>query len=208
MTPQDAITEARDILLDTDSTSYRQSDPELLRYFNEGLLAASVLAPHLFITSGDLTCQAISAEQIVAFTDAQRFVSVLRVKGGNAVTECDKSSLDRYLPGWQSMTGDVAVNWMKSNKADPRRFYVYPPAPSAGQTLVVEYVKIPPAYLLTDTVTVLPPTAKPALVNYIVARAESKDDEHVNSNRAMTHMGLFNEFFAPGQKPQAPQQGA
>lgn len=201
MTPQDIITTARHILLDNDplgSSAYRQSDSELLIYVNEAVAEASVLAPQFFLAGGDLTCIQGVAEQTVDYADAQRFVAVLKVKNGNSVNEADLETFDRYDPSWSNADAGPAVNWMKATNGDPRRFYIYPKAPP-GQILEILYVRNPDVYSLTDTITQLPDAARTALANYVVARAESKDDEHVNSGRAVAYFTLFRQFFQPQQ---------
>lgn len=196
MTPQDIITEARDILTDTDPLGYRQSDAELLRYVNAALNEVADLAPNFYTTVGDFTCQGLATEQTLSFADARKFIRVLRIKNGKAVTECDMDTLDRYDPSWSLATAGPADNWMGASNADLKRFYISPPAPN-GQVLEVLYVKNPATYALTDTITELPSTVKPALVNYVVGMSESKDDEHVISGRAVAFLTLFRNFFAP-----------
>lgn len=205
MTPQDIITEARLILLDNDPLGYRQSDSELLLYVNEALNEIADLAPSYYQTVGDFTCQGLSSEQTLSFSDARRFQRVIRIKNGTAVPECDMDTLDRYDPAWSLAAAGPAVNWMSGSNEDQRRFYITPPAPN-GQVLEVQYVKNPATYALTDTIGELPSTCRPALANYVVGRSESKDDEHVNSGRAVAFLTLFRNYFAP-PAPAIPKRG-
>jgi hypothetical protein len=66
---------------------------------------------------------------------------------------------------------------------------VYPPAP-ADQIVEVLYVRIPSEYAI-DADTGLPAIYGDAITDYIVYRAESRDDEHVNSNRAAQFLASF-----------------
>ncbi len=186
----DAITVARGILQDTDSTNYRYSSADLLLYGNDALDAMTLLAPHLFYTDGDVTCIEGSALQTISFDDALSLVKVRRIKNGNAVVQADPETLDAFDSSWQEASNAAAVNWFPVAN-DPMRFMIYPPAPT-GQILEVVYVRIPTEYALTDD-TGLPTTYKDAVADYIVYRAESRDDEHVNSNRAAQFLTSFQQ---------------
>lgn len=197
MTPQDIINEARNLLQDTDSTVFRQSNDELLDYVNDALNEASHLAPNLFFTTGDLTCVSGQTEQTLTFSDAQGLVEVIRIKDGKAVHPMDMMVMSRFHPEWAAEDAGEAINWCRF-AGDPLRFYLYPKAP-VNQVIEVIYVKNPSTYALTDSITELPPASKPALANYVIYRAESKDDEHVNSQRAIAHYNLFSGYFKPTQ---------
>lgn len=187
-TPADLISTARYTINDT-TAAYRNSDAELLSYFNAGVLEISMLDPALFVSIGDLPCSAGDVEQAVTFSDAQAIFDVLCIHGGAAVRKVDMASLDSFRPGWRTDAAGAATNWM-TKPNDRLRFFIYPPAP-ASQTLDVMYVRIPATLGLTDTIAEVPAYCYPALIDYIVFRAESKDDEHVNSNRASGHYQSF-----------------
>lgn len=194
MTPQSIITLARDPLNDTDGAAYRQSDAELLRAVNAGIKEVAIILPGLFSTVGDMTCVA-GAEQAVTFTDVQTLQNVLCIHGGNALTQFDRASLDAFKPAWRTDTPAAAQQWSPI-EGDPLRFLVYPPA-VLGQVLDVQFVRIPTEYALTDTITELPATLESALAKYVVYWAESKDDEHVNSGRAVANYQSFVALIKP-----------
>lgn len=174
-----AIAIARGILNDPIATRY--SDVDLLQYANDALDVMTKLTPQLFYTDGDVACIAGSAMQTVSYDDALALVDVRRIKNGNAVLPGDRATLDAFSPGWQAATGAAAVNWMPVAD-DPVRFLIYPPAPT-NQTLEVVYVRIPPEYSGTAD-TGIPISYADAVADYIVHRAESRDAEHVISQRA------------------------
>ena len=200
MTPREIIKEARYIFLDTDTASLRQSDEELLLYVNGALKEASHLAPNLFFTTGDFTCEHGKTEQIATFDDAQTLFDVIRIKDGNYVQAMDWDFMNRFVPEWQTLPEGAALNWTRT-AGDPLRFYIYPKSP-VNQVLEVLYVKNPDEYTLDQPITELPPASKPALANYVIYRAESKDDEFVNNARALAFYNLFSTYF----RPAAPQQ--
>lgn len=184
MTPQDAITTARYILNDTDTVAPRQTNAELLGYFNDGLKEISSLQPSVYTVIGDLTCTPGSCEQAVTFPDAQAIVKALCIHGGAALTPFDIPTMDAFNPSWRADTAAVATQWSKY-AGQPLRFFIYPKAPATAQVLDISYIRNPTVHALTDTVTEIPSSFMPALVDYIVHRAESKDDEHVQSGRAV-----------------------
>lgn len=202
MTPADIIAEARYILNDIDSVYYRQEDAELLLYVNDAIREASRLAPELFFDVKDYTC-IDGSEQALSFTDSQALVGVIRIKNGAAVHLCDMTALSQFNPDWGTVTAGASVNWMKTTGDDPLTFYVYPKA-TAGQVLEVKHVKVPTVYALNDPITELPDSSRTALANYVCSRTETKDDEHVDTGRAVALYNLFAGYF----KPQQPQEGA
>jgi hypothetical protein len=189
MSPQSIIDFARTVINDTDSVLYRQSNDELLGYVNDGLKEASVLSPEHFKSTGDFFCVAGETEQAISFTDAQRLLDVVRIKGGAVVHAMDFVSMSQFNPGWSTDTAGPAQNWARIGN-DPLRFYIYPKAP-ASQILEVTYIRNPATYLIGDSITEAPESWQPALADYVIYRAESKDDEHVNSGRAVSHYQAF-----------------
>lgn len=193
MTPRDIIQQARYLTLDTDSVVPRQSDDELLSYVTEGLREACILRPDLFSTVGDMTCVAGQCEQSITFLDAVRLLDVLCIHGGRAITPMDRAAMDLFRPNWRADAAGPAQHWSMLN-GDPLQFFIYPKAP-AGQVLDVRYVRNPGVYALGDTIGDLPASYLPALADYVVYRAESKDDEHVLTQRAAAHYAAFKSKF-------------
>lgn len=189
MTPQDIINKARIVLNDTDAAGYRQEDPELLAWVNAGLKEVAVLRPDLFQAVGHIECAADTVEQSIPFASAQRLVTVIGVHDGPAVTPFDLASMQAFSRNWKQATAGEARQW-SSHPSDPLRFYCYPKAP-AGQLLDVLFVKNPAQVGLADPIIDVPLTFESALVDYVVYRAESKDDEHVTSQRATSSYNAF-----------------
>jgi hypothetical protein len=190
MTPQTIIQTARQVVNDNDSAGYRQSDPELLKYVNDGLKEACNLSPDTFLTTGDFVCTAGQTEQRITFADAKELRQVIRIKDGKAVHPMDMEAMSAFNPDWASDTAAAAQNWTRF-AGDPLRFYLYPKAPAQMQTLEVSYVKNPDEYALNDTIGDVPATWESALADYVIYRVESKDDEHVISARAVSHYNAF-----------------
>lgn len=192
MTPESVILTARDVVNDTDSAVFRQSNDELVRYFNLGLKEASILMPDNFKTTGDYSCTAGATEQAVTYPDAQEFIGVVRIKNGKAVHAMDFDSMQKFNPDWASDAAGPAQNWAKI-PGEKLRFYLYPKAPVEMQVLEVIYIRNPQEYTLNDVVEDVPETWAVALAWYIIHMAEMKDDEHANSGRAVTAYKRFSE---------------
>lgn len=189
-TPQDIITTARYILNDTDAIAPRQSTTELLGYFNDGLREIAAIQPALYTEIGDLTCIINTCEQAIPYTSAQAVVDVLCIADGDAITPFDIPTMNAFNPGWRTDTGGPAVQWSKY-PGQPMRFFIYPKAPATTQVLNVSYLKNATVHALTDPITEIPSSYFPPLVDYVVYRAEFKDDEHANSGRAAAAYQAF-----------------
>lgn len=185
LTLQSPITTARTILNDPNGVRY--SDADLLRYANDALDALAKLAPQLFYERTTHTCAAGVFQQLAVATSLA-LVNVHRVVNGNVVTPVDATTLDLYDPSWRSSTAGAAKHWMKDSD-DRRSFIVYPPA-SAGQSLEITHVKVPGEYAVGDN-TGIPMSYSDPIADYVVYRAESRDEEHVVSARAAQFLASF-----------------
>tara|TARA_R110000868_G_scaffold102106_3_gene281227 strand:- start:321 stop:917 length:597 start_codon:yes stop_codon:yes gene_type:complete len=192
MTPQDIITEVRYLINDTNilSSGYRQSDTELLSYVNGALKECAVLQPSYYASIGDVACTAGQCEQGIEFSDAAALLEVLGIHEGAVLTPFDLAAMNAYNPGWKTDTAAAARQWSRFPN-DPLKFYVYPKAPATSQVLDVRYVRVPEEFALTETITELPNVLQSALVNYVVFRAESKNDESVATGRATAFYQAF-----------------
>lgn len=182
MTPQSIIDAARIILNDTDSVGYRQTDAELLVWVNNGIAEASIIRPEWFQSKRSIPCVAGTVEQSLTFADAQAILRVIGITGGTSMTPFDLSAMDAFNRNWKNDTAAAARQW-SAWPGDLLKFYIYPKAPATAQSIDVLYTRNPITLALGDTITDVPESAKTALVMYVVAMAESKDDESVSSGR-------------------------
>lgn len=180
MKPSEIIAEARTLIQDT-SPPYRYSDTEMLTFVNKALRRISTLRPDLFATHDFIPTQAGVVFQQLP-DEAARLIEIYYVRGGRAVTEVHRETLDQNNPQWVSATPTAPVNWMRHPRS-PRNFFLSPP-PAEGTVLFCEYAVSPKTYRLGDTVELLPDAYQPAVVDGVVFYAESIDNEHANSGRA------------------------
>lgn len=190
MTPAEVITEVRNLISDTRVT-YRYSDATLLGFVNQTIKRIVSYRPDVFSYIGTFSTTANSIIQTLP-ADAVRLVEVFQVVNGNAVTEANRETLDQMYPEWVSETAGSPVNFMRHQR-NPTRFFLYP-KPATGVQLLLEYIQAPSDYTLNQTISLLPPSFFPILVDGTVFLAESVDNEHVVAERAK----LFYETFIAG----------
>ena len=194
MTPADVVAEVRRLVQDQ-IVPYRYSDTVLLGYVNQTLKRMSILRPDLFTDIVDIPTTANSAVQALP-AEAIRLVDIFQVKGGNAITEVDRETMNRNYPGWMNEAAGIPVNFMRHVK-NPDRFFLYP-RPAAGVVLVGEYAASPVNYTIDASINVISDTYFPVIVDGTVYLAESIDDEHVQSGRAKLFYDSFVEQLGAG----------
>ena len=165
MTPNEVITEVRRLIQDT-KTPYRYSDAVLLGFVNQTLKRMVMLRPDLFAVIGDFTTTPDTVLQSCP-TDSMRLIEIFQVKNGNAVTEVNRETLDRTVPGWLNEPAGQPVDFMRHVR-NPNRFFVYP-RPSAGVVLVGEYAQTPPDYTIDQEITYPIDTYFPVVVDGVVS---------------------------------------
>lgn len=188
MTPAAVIDEVRRLIQDT-RTPYRYSDAVLLGFVNQALRRMVILRPDLFSYIGEIPTTANTVIQNMP-ADSARLVEIFAVKNGSAVTEVTREVMDQSSPTWFSDTAGTPVNFMRHVR-NPNVYFLYP-RPVASTVMIAEYVQVPAAYTLNQTIALLPDSYLPVVVDGTVFLAESVDNEHVNSGRAK----LFQDSFA------------
>lgn len=193
MLVSDVIGQARVLLQDTKVT-YRYSDSVLIGFVNQALKRMLYFRPDLFTTIGSISLTQDTVIQSLP-AGAVRLVEIFSVSGGSALTEVSREMLDLSSPTWTSATAGTPVNYARHVR-NPVKFFVYP-RPTAGISLIGEYVTTPATYTAVgDTITGLPDAYLPSLVDCVVFLAESVDDENVNSGRAKLYYDSFVQSLA------------
>jgi hypothetical protein len=188
MTPLSIAQSARYPMNDR-KAPYRNSDDELVSYVNDGLREAVVIRPELFSTIDVHGCTAGTVEQRMAFPRAVTILEVLSVDTGGALKAFDMDMMNAFHPGWRSAPPGPAREWSRFAN-DPLAFFISPPAPT-GQGVRVRFIRNPKMYGPDELIFDLPVIYRPALIAYVVYRAESKDSEHVLSQRAQMTYSQF-----------------
>jgi hypothetical protein len=193
MTPSEVIAEARRLIQDT-KAPYRYSDVVMLGFVNQTIKRMVLLRPDLFSTIGDIPLTAATVLQDCP-AGAVRLMEIFQVKGGDAVTEVSRRTLDQTYPGWVSEPPDKPVNFMRHVR-NPTQFFVYP-RPATGTILIGEYVIPPDDYTIDQTID-LPEAYFTTLVDGTVFLSESVDNEHVTSGRAKLYQDSFVQSLGVG----------
>lgn len=189
-TPAQIIQQARYIVNDVGSiTAQRQTDDELLLYLNDGLREMVSLLPKTFSKIGPHVCTG-GARQKISTTTALRLLDAISANNGGSMRRFDRQTLDLFNPDWRVLTPRGVPKEWSDITDDPLSFDVYPPA-EVGTVIDVQYVAVPVAFPIDQPIDNVPATLFPALVDYVVYRAESKDDEHVLNQRAISSYESF-----------------
>ncbi len=177
------LVSVRQLLQDSNSSSdlQRYTDDLLVGFANQTLKRIALLRPDLFSFIGDIPCTDGEVLQS-APSDSIQLMEILRVKGGDAIRETNRETMDQTYPAWASDTAGACVNWMRHPR-NPNRFFIYPKAP-VSQILTGEYAQTPPDYAVSDDILLLPDAFFPAVVDGTVFLAEAIDSEAVSSQRA------------------------
>lgn len=198
MTPGDIIPDVKRII--QDNPLMRTADAHiaatLLEFVNLTLQRIVSFRPDEFAyidtalaTTQDSVFQSLPATGV-------RIMEIFSVTGGNVVQEVDRDTLDRVYPGWQAEASGTPVNWCRHPR-NPRRYFLYP-KPTSGITLNAEYVKAPSTLALGDTITLLPDSFRPIIIDGTAYQAEAVFNG-TNSDRAK----LFFDSFMSGLRASA-----
>lgn len=187
------------ILQEVTQNGTRWTNEELLGWLNESYQAIVAIKPDASSVNKVVDCVLGSRQEIPA--DGHRLLDVVRNtaagSNGYSVMKTSRNALDATRRGWHGETPSVTVEQYVFDDHDPRRFYVYPPA-TATAKLEIIYSAVPQphanaqATAASTEVIRLGDSFAPAIVDYILARAYSKDAEHAaNLHRAQMHSGSF-----------------
>lgn len=186
------IVKAQKILQDVAGVSW--DGTELLGWLNEGQYACVELKPTAYVKSLPVQLAAGTKQTIPA--DGVQLVDVLRNTDaagapGRVVRIVEREVLDSFNPDWHSSTPNAIVKHYMFAATDPKRFYVFPPQPSVAGFVEMVYSAAPPDALSTGNIT-LDDIYAPALVDYILYRAFSKDTEFAaDGGQALAHQQAF-----------------
>lgn len=185
---QQVITEARGLLQDA-VQPYRYTDADLVQYASDCLDVMSDHLPHMFVAIVPFTCVA-GARQAFSAAGSKGLVRVIETSNGNAVSQCDRSTLDIFAPKWRTTTKAApASEWMPM-PGDRYTFDVYPPAP-AQQVLNVMHVVTPPELSISSMLDERLTAVSNLITDYVVGLAEAREAEDVGPQREQLFVASF-----------------
>ena len=195
----------RAVVLLGDESSVRWKRVELQSYLNDGYKAIVQVRPDANALTAVVTLvagiyQAPTLTGLIRVLDVQRNVAATSAK--EAVHPIDKKVLDSMVPGWPTTAGSVNVSHWMPDAMTPTKFMVYPPATALSEVDVL-YSAIPTPHALNesqldpagaDTTAInINDSFVPALVDYILYRAHSKDSTASSIPKAQASMAAFME---------------
>ena len=184
-----------------DTTSIRWPVAELVRYLNDGQREIIVHRPDAMVTNASLTLTAGTKQSLPA--NGAKLIDVVRNSAGTkrAIRMCAREILDAQSPGWHNLSGVTEIVHFMFDPRDPKVFYVYPPAQSAGASVDLVYSALPtdiaePAagtdYSAVSGAISVPDIYSNALQDYVLYRAYTKDSQYAgNEARAQARYAAF-----------------
>lgn len=157
-TGQDIVDEVRKIIHDTNASTYRWSDEELIDYINAGTRAIIGLVPEAYTIETVVTISNSIARQSLP-SGGIKFIRVSRNYADDGttpqgtITYCEKDVLDRLDPDWEydtSIKADGAsfFEHFCHDEKEKDVYYLYPPQNAADKKVAVVHTAIPTA--MTD----------------------------------------------------------
>jgi hypothetical protein len=187
-TMQNAMDDARGVLQDRDATNYRWVDADLLSYGNQAVAEIALRRPDLFATFTQIPLTNVDTYQ-VAPAGTLRLMDIIRVTGGRVVKECSQDDLDQYNVNWHADAAGPTKNWVRHPRS-PLAFYVSPP--SDGTIVLTGMLALTPVQMVATDQFTFSDAYFPIVCDYIIWKAESRDDEAVQSARATLFLAAFN----------------
>lgn len=171
-----------------DAGNDRWTTTELVDWITEGELELIKLHPDAKTETRSVLLASGAKQALPA--DCVSVISVDYNSTGEAVTPCDRKTLDAFYAGWQvKPTGSVVQHWMPSE--DPKVFYVYPPQNTTPATVISVFAVYPAVATLTGNLDVRDVYVT-NIVNYVLYRAFSKDAEFSgDAQRAVAYYQAF-----------------
>jgi len=180
----DIITRAGIVL--NDESHVRWTVPELLAWINDAASEVVIRRP----MAGAKTEALELAQGTLQTVDAIELMDVIRnLPGGRAIDRTQRYLLDSADPDWYSMTPQNQVRHFMFDDRYRTQFYVYPPV-VAGTEVEVLVARAPEATSESDTLAMAREYLS-SILNWVLFRALSKDDEYGNGAVAASYYQAF-----------------
>lgn len=192
-----------------DAANVRWTRAELLAWLNDGVRQIVLMQPNA--TSSVESMKLVAGTRQKIPTTGWLLLTINRNMGldgttpGRAIRIISRQLMDGFDPNWHTATAsDTTIHYIYDLQ-DQLAFYVYPP--SKGNNYVELNYSIQPPDLTSET-QVVPvfPIFQPALVDYVLYRAFSKDAEYA-PGLALAQMYMTTFAAAVGGKEQTETKG-
>lgn len=197
---------ARATTLLQDPTHVRWAETEMLDWLNDGQKEALAYKPNVYLVRAVVTLVAGTKQTLpldaVQLSDIPRNYSDALTPGAQ-VQLVTREILDSFTPNWHAALKTTLVKHYTYTPTEPKTFYVSPPNSGTGKIELV-YSATPPTATLIGVIA-LDDIYGPALVDYIMYRAYSKDAEFAGAMQLAT--GYY-QAFAGKLQGRAAAEGA
>ncbi|MGB0662790.1 MAG: DUF6682 family protein [Pontibacterium sp.] len=200
---KDVVSRARTILNDEQLT--RWSNDELLGWLNEAYAVLVQAAPSACSVNQSLSLVAGAKQSLPQ--GGLRLLDVIRNLHSQSnlrgISVISRSDLNAARPNWYAEEQELSIENFVFDELDPTHFYVYPPAQEGAEVEAI-FLKQPSLHegdyeTVKDDLLVVNHSLAPAITDYILFRAFSKDADHVaNANRAALHANAFSTAVGTG----------
>jgi hypothetical protein len=192
-------------ILTQDPTGVRWTDPEWILWASDGqreVIRILRLTKNADVLLDPGAIQSLPADG-VEIVDIPYYMSDPDVIG-LPIREVSRRVMDAAKPTWMYDTGTVS-SWMR-DETIPLRFYVHPPPPDDQALVRMHYIWIPPLLTADTDLLAIPDDKAPAVVDYMLYRAYSKDVD-VPGSAELAALAYAQFMRGLGQKPPAQRRG-
>lgn len=178
------IDEVREIIHDTNASTYRWADDELIDYVNASTRQIVQLVPEANAVSEAVNITDEIARQTlpsggIALIKVARNASTDGTTFEGTIRRVEKDALDTYDPDWEYNSAKAdAANYFQHwahDPAEPKTYYLYPTPPNDTRYIELVYSKIPTAMAAPSDIYPLADEYINATVMYVVYRALTKE---------------------------------
>lgn len=187
------IEKVNDQLVDDGYTRWPKA--ELINYFNTAQRSIVISRPDSSIVEmSNFSCIAGTKQTLP--DDGLRLVDVRSMTTG-AIRSKSRGEMNDLYPDWFATTGSDKAEALIYDEREPKRFFLFPGVAS-GLVVELVYSSTPP---LRDESEIdagdtnLDTIYTPAVIEYMLYMAHSKDFEYSEIQKAQTHLAMFNNIL-------------
>jgi hypothetical protein len=193
-TANDYIVDAADLYGDTGYD--RITEPTWIKYLNASIRALILVRPDAGAQTDSIQLVAGVLQTLpstaLRMLDITRNMGVDGLTAGKIITPVDRRHLDYSNLLWPAATGDTEIDNFSYDKENPRIFYVTPPVHASTAVYVeLQVAQLPTAIAATGDDPGVNDIFFEPLVQYMLYKAFSADDEGVEFQKAMAYMQNF-----------------
>lgn len=187
----------RAAILLQDTTNIRWPRTELLEWLVEAQQYIVAVKPG---ARAKVTSRQLSAGSRQTLPDdGASLIDITRNTTGSAIRLVSREILDAQIPNWHTQTSTTVVTHYVYDPNAPEIFHVYPPNNGSGSVELI-YAATPGAVANEAAAITLNDFYAPAILNYVMYRAYSKDSDYAaNDANAKAYFAAFESALSGKQ---------